>query len=194
VGTNGYLAVLPRRMSMLTPHGWKSRLSPRRGFTVLQARVDLSPPVVLALHDSRQALDLFRSAIEEAKSRSLRLVVLDYGVVPLHDLLWDRSEGSDGRERQALRALWSNPHVRVIRVEATDAGVSYAVDYCESNQASLLIVAADVVAAVASDHELAPRMFNAEFDLLVVTEQRGASRPEHTDTDGDLSHPATNGV
>jgi hypothetical protein len=174
---------------MLTPHGWKSRLSPRRGFTVLQARVDHSPPVVLALHDSQQALGLFRSAIEEAKSRSLRLVVLDFGDVSLHDLLWDGSDDADARERQALRALWSNPHVRVVRA-AAGAGVREAVDYCESNQASLLIVAADVVASVATDHELGPRIFNAEFDLLVMTEQRGPARPERIDdTDGDLSQP-----
>jgi hypothetical protein len=180
---------------MLTPHGWKSRLSPRRGFTVLQARVDRSPPVVLALHDSQQALGMFRSAIEEAKSRNLRLVVLDYGVVPLHDLLWNGSDDSDARERQALRALWSNPHVRVVRAATPGAGIREAVDYCESNQASLLIVAADVVASVATDHELGPRIFNAEFDLLVVTEQREPSGPEHIDdTDGDLTHPASNGA
>ena len=155
---------------MLTPHGWKSRLSPRRGFTVLQARLELSPPVVLALHSSVQPLGLFRSAVEEAKGRCRRLVVLDYGAVPLHDLLWDDSADIDPRERKALRAVWANPNVRVIRADNLDSGIIEAVSYCEAHEASLLIVAAEVLGSLASDQALRPRIFNADFDLLVLTE------------------------
>jgi hypothetical protein len=179
---------------MLTPYGWKSRLSPRRGFTVLQARIELSPPVVLALHDSPQPLGLFRSAIEEARGRYLRLVVLDYGVVPLKDLLWDDSDDSDPREQRALRALWSNPHVRVIRAENLAGGLLDAVGYCESHQASLLIVAADVLASVAKDPELGPRIFHADFDLLVVTEHHDSSSDLVEETDAGLTWPAANGA
>lgn len=187
-------AQIARRTLMLTPHGWKSRLSPRRGFTVLQARIELSPPVVLALHDSTQALGLFRSAIEEARGRYLRLVVLDYGVVPLKDLLWQGSADSDPREQRALRALWSNPHVRVIRAEDLSAGLHEAVGYCESQQASLLIVAADVLASVTNDPELGPRILNAEFDLLVVTEHQGSSPDLLEETDSGLAWPAPKGA
>lgn len=173
---------------MLTPHGWKSRLSPRRGFTVLQARLELSPPVVLALHDSLQALGLFRSAIDEAMGRCRRLVVLDYGAVPLHDLVRDGSEDLDPRERKAMRAVWANPNVEVIRAENLDTGISEAVEYCESHEASLLIVAAEVLASLATDPDLGPRIFNADFDLLVVTDHHELSRPETLDEPG--GHPA----
>ena len=178
---------------MLTPHGWKSRLSPRRGFTVLQARLELSPPVVLALHSSVQALGLFRSAVEEAKGRRRRLVVLDYGAVALHDLLWDDSlwddsEDLDPRERKALRAVWANPNVRVIRSDNLDTGISEAVEYCESQEASLLIVATEVLASLTTDLDLSPRIFNADFDLLVVTDTQEVSRPE-TFLDEPSGHP-----
>ena len=179
---------------MLTPHGWKSRLSPRRGFTVLQARIERTPPVVLALHDDpAHALSLFRSAVEEARGRHLGLVVLDYGVTPLKDLLWEDSVGVDLRERRALRALWSNPHIRVVRPADLGAGLREAVEYCESHQASLLIVAADVLASVADDPHLGQRLFNAGFDLLVVTEHEGSSTPGLVEeTDPNPARPAAN--
>lgn len=173
---------------MLTPHGWKSRLSPRRGFTVLQARLEISPPVVLALHDSGQALGLFHSAVEEAKGRCRRLVVVDYGAVPLHDLLWDDSGDIDPRERRALRAVWANPHVRVIRAEDLGSGISEAVSYCEAHEAALLIVAAEVLGSLASDQEMSPRIFNADFDLLVLTDNQELSGPETLDE--PRGHPA----
>ena len=180
---------------MLTPHGWKSRLSPRRGFTVLQARLENSPPVVLALHDSVQAAALFRSAIEEAMGRCRRLVVVDYGTVPLHDLLWDASDDLDPREAQALRAVWANPNVRVVRAENLDAGISEAVAFCESHEASLLIVAAEVLASLVNDRDLGPKIFKADFDLLVVTDPRQLSVSEPLDeSSGHLAEQVENGA
>jgi hypothetical protein len=180
---------------MLAPHGWKSRPSPRRGFTVLQARLENSPPVVLALHDSVQAVALFRSAIEEAMGRSRRLVVIDYGAVPLHDLLWDASDDPDPRDGQALRALWANPNVQVARAENIEAGISEAVAYCESHEASLLVVAAEVLASLISDLDLGPKIFNADFDLLVVTDHRQVSGPDpRGESSGHLAEQVENGV
>jgi hypothetical protein len=180
---------------MLTPHGWKSRLSPRRGFTVLQARLENSPPVVLALHDSDQAAALFRSAIEEAMGRCRRLVVVDYGTVPLHDLLWSVTDEMDPREGRDLRAVWANPNVRVIRAENINAGISEAVAYCETHEASLLIVAAEVLASLVSDRDLGPKIFKADFDLLVVTDPRQLSGPGPLDeSGGHLTEQVENGV
>jgi hypothetical protein len=173
---------------MLTPHGWKSRLSPRRGFTVLQAQLELSPPVVLALHSSVQALGLFRSAVEEAMGRGRRLVVIDYGSVPLHDLLWDESEDVDPRESKALRAVWANPNVQVTRVDNLHSGISDAVSYCEAHEAALLIVAAEVLGSLANDQELSPRIFSGDFDLLVLTDNQELSAPENLDEES--RHPA----
>lgn len=156
---------------MLAPHGWKSRPSPRRGFTVVEASREVSAsPVVVAVHDSLQALRLFRSALDEAMSRSLHLIVLDYGTTPLRDELRAVPGDADERETKAMRALWGNPHVSVIRAEPVDSDIEKTVSFCESAQASMLILGADHIGSAAIDLELSNRIFNADFDVLVVTD------------------------
>ncbi len=159
---------------MLAPHGWKSRLSPRRGFTVVQALQETRPPAVVALHDSRQAFHLFQSALDEAMSRSIGLVVLDFGRVSLHDQLWRSVEL--GPVELRLKGMMTNPHVRVIRIETFESGVESTLSYCESHDANLLIVSADFLADAAADPSLRSRMFNETFDLLVVTDQEEVAR------------------
>lgn len=168
---------------MLAQHGWKSKPSPRRGFTVVEASRELAEsPVVVAVHDPARALRLFRSALDEAMSRSRDLVVLDYGSTSLRDELGDESKDVDPRERSAMRALWTNPHVNVVRVEPVEANLEKSVSYCESIKASLLIVGADHIGSAAIEAKLADRIFNGDFDLLVVTdhpsEDRSAREPE----------------
>lgn len=156
---------------MLAQHGWKSNPSPRRGFTVVEAHRELKEsPVVAAVHDSAQALRLFRSALDEAMSRSRDLVVLDYGSTSLKDELKGDSENVDPTETSAMRALWTNPHVRVVRVEPADAALEKTVSYCETIKASLLIIGADHIGTTGIDTGLANRLFNGDFDVLVVTD------------------------
>lgn len=155
---------------MLAQHGWKSKPSPRRGFTVVEASRELKEsPVVVAVHDSTQALRLFRSALDEAMSRSADLVVLDYGSTSLKDELSDDSTEVDSTERSAMRALWTNPHVRVVRVEPVEADLEKTVSYCESVKASLLIIGADQISATGLN-AVTDRVFNADFDVLVITD------------------------
>lgn len=162
---------------MVTQHGWKSKPSPRRGFTLVEASRELKEsPVVVAVHDSVQALRLFRSALDEAMSRSRDLIVLDYGSTSLRDELRDESKKVDPRERSAMRALWTNPHVRVVRVEPAEAGLEKAVTYCEAVEASLLIIGAEHMSTTGINAALADRIFNGDFDVLVVTDHPTADR------------------
>lgn len=158
---------------MLAPHGWKSRLTPRRGFTVVQAVQETQPPVVVALHDSAQSLHLFQAALDEAMSRSIGLVVLDFGPVSLHDQLTESGDVSPGEHR--LKAMMVNSHVHVIRTETFDSGLESTLSFCESHEATLLIVSADFLADAAADPSLRSRVFSERFDLLVVTDKDEAS-------------------
>jgi hypothetical protein len=156
---------------MLAQGGWKSKPSPRRGFTVVEASRELKEsPVVVAVHDSAQALRLFRSALDEAMSRSSDLVVLDYGITSLRDELQGDSKEIEPKETSAMRALWTNPHVHVVRVDPADANLETSVSYCESVGASLLIIGADHISATDLDAGLARRIFNGDFDVLVITD------------------------
>ena len=154
---------------MLAQHGWKAKPSPRRGFTMVDASRDLAEsPVVVAVHDSLQVIRLFRSALDEAMGRARDLLVLDYGAAPLRSQL-DR-EGVDPREQSALRALWSNPHVRVVRVDPGEANITTTVALCESLRASLLILAADHIDPAKLDPGLIRQIFDGAFDVLVLAE------------------------
>ncbi|HSM43977.1 MAG TPA: hypothetical protein VK969_03055 [Acidimicrobiia bacterium] len=152
---------------MLARHGWKLRPSPRRGFTVLEAsRDDATAPVVVALHDSDHALQLFRSGIHESMGRACDLVVLDFAELPLREQL--QATPHPLAEMNALRAFCSNPHVRVIRQE--DTSLERVIAYCESTGASLLILSADFASALAEDSTLTRRLFRGWFDVLMITE------------------------
>lgn len=156
---------------MVARYGWKSKPSPRRGFTVVEAsRETTAMPVVVAVHDSPHAARLFRNALDEAMGRHRDLVVLDYGKVSLHEILAEESAEIEARERRALKALSSNPHVRVIRIEPDQSDLEKTVSYCESTHAALLILAADHIGADTIDANLASRLFNGKFDLLIVAE------------------------
>ncbi len=159
---------------MVTQHGWKSDPSPRRGFTMVEASRDVStPPVVVAIHDSPHALRLFRSAVDEAMSRSLELIVLDYGATSLRDKIGDATGLLDERERSTLRTLWGNSHVRVIREEPRDPDLARTIAYCESISASMLVVSADDLGSAPVDTE---RIFNGDFDVLVIAEHSARGR------------------
>lgn len=153
---------------MLT-HGWNTKPSPRRGFTVIEASRAKSP-VVLAVHDSLQALGLFRCALEEAMSRVRNLMVLDYGTTSLHDELQDDAVDLDEHDRSTMRALWTSPHVEVVRMDPTESRLGSAIAYCEAHEASLLIVGAANFVSTELDPALAERVFSGKFDLLVLTE------------------------
>lgn len=153
---------------MLASYGWKSRVSERRGFTAVKANQESRPPVVVALHDSGRGMQLFRSALDEAMSRSIRLVVLDCGAVSLHDQLW--GSDFDSQEHQDLKSLWTNPHVSVIRAEDFESATEATVAYCRSNEVTLLVVAADLLADAAMDKTSSARLLRGKFDLLVVTD------------------------
>lgn len=157
---------------MLAQHGWKTTPSPRRGFTVVEAsRSVAQSPVVVVLHSSDHALALFRSALDESMTRLRPLVVLDCGDIPLRDQLASgRTDEIDPHEQAALRGLSANPHVSVVRTEPVDAELAAIVSYCETVEASLLIVAGDHIAVSTLDSRLSGRLFNADFDLLVVTD------------------------
>lgn len=153
---------------MLARHGWKLRPSPRRGFTVLEASRDIATaPVVVALHDSDHALELFRSGIHESMGRACDLVVLDFAELPLREQL--QATLHPLAEMNALRACCSNPHVRVIR-EEMDTSLERVIAYCESSGASLLILSADYASASADDPALTRRLFRGWFDVLMITE------------------------
>lgn len=164
---------------MLVHHGWKSSPSPRRGFTVISAAKEVSEgPVVVAVHDPLQALRLFRSALDEALFRYRDLVVLDYGIA-LHDELEDESGRADPRERLALRAFAANPHVHVVPVDPDETGLEGTVSYCESTKASLLVLGADHIGETGLEGDLANRIFNGGFDVLVVTRPAMEPREIH---------------
>jgi hypothetical protein len=155
----------------MAQNGWKARPSPRRGFTVVEASRELAEaPVVTAVHDSAQGVHLFRTALDEAISRSTDLVVLDYGATSLRDELEDESTEVDPRARSDMRALWANPHVQVVRVEPVEASLERTVAYCESIKASLLIIGAAHMSEGPPEMELANRIFHGDFDVLVVTD------------------------
>lgn len=158
---------------MLARHGWKSNPSPRRGFTMVEASPGVSEsPVVVVLHDSSKALRLFRAALDEAVSRTLDLVVLDYGATPLRDELNADSAEVDERDRTAMRALWANPHVRVMRADPVASDLEETVSFCEKAHASMLILSADHIGSASVDDELSARIFNGGFDVLIVTDHR----------------------
>jgi hypothetical protein len=153
---------------MLARHGWKLRPSPRRGFTVLEAsREGATAPVVVALHDSDHALQLFRSAIHESMGRACALVVLDFAELSLREQLQAASQPLS--EINALRAFCSNPHVQVIRQEV-GTGLERVIAYCESAGASLLILNADYASSSADDPALTRRLFQGWFDVLMITD------------------------
>lgn len=161
---------------MLTQHGWKSEPSPRRGFTMVEAsHAGSTPPVVVAIHDSPHALRLFRSAVDEAMSRSLELIVLDYGTTPLHDKIGDDAELLDERERSTLRTLWANSHVHVVREEPMDQDLGRTIAYCESISATMLVLSADDLGSAVVDTE---RIFNGDFDVLVIAEHTARDRTD----------------
>ncbi len=167
---------------MLAHHGWKSKPSPRRGFTLVEARrVEATSPVVVAVHGSIQAIPLFRAAADEAMGRCRHLVVLDYGETSLREELADESNDIDPRERKTVRTLMSNPHVRVIRVDPVEPDIERTVEYCESVKACLLVIGADHIGAKDITPSLAGRIFNADFDVLVLAD------PGHSDP-LDVSH------
>lgn len=147
---------------MLTQHGWKPNPSPRRGFTFVEfLREAVARPIVVVIPETPNAFRLFRTAVDEAIGRSLDLIVLDCGHVPLSDRM---RAGDDQREMATLRSLWSNPHVRVVRDDASD--LERVLAFCESAGAVLLVLGADHIAASVVDLD---RIFNCDFDVLVVT-------------------------
>lgn len=155
----------------MLPHGWKANPSPRPGFTVVEAsREESASPVVLAVHSSIRALHLFHTALDEAMSRGDDLAVLDFGTTSLRDELRSKPDDVDEREKTAMRALLINPHVHVIRAGPTDSDLEETVVFTESVGASLLILGADHIGATAIDEALSDRIFNGDFDLLVVTD------------------------
>lgn len=165
---------------MLAQHGWKSKPTPRRGFTIVEAqRVGATSPVVAAVHDSLQAIHLFRAAADEAMARCRHLVVLDYGERSLQGELADETNDIDPRERKTLRTLLSNPHVRVIRTDPVESDIERTVEYCESVETSLLVIGADHIGAEDITPSLTGRIFNADFDVLVLADS-GHSHPRFT--------------
>lgn len=167
---------------MLARHGWKLRPSPRRGFTVLEASRDVATaPVVVALHDSDHALQLFRSGIHESMGRACDLVVLDFAELPLREQLQVVSHPL--AEVNALRAFCSNPHVRLIRQEL-DTSLEHVIAYCESAGASLLILSADYASSSADDPALTRRLFRGWFDVLMITDPPGADPASESEPDG----------
>lgn len=171
---------------MLAQHGWKSKPTPRRGFTVVEARrVENTSPVVVAVHDSLQAIQLFRTAADEAMGRCRHLVVLDYGERPLQEKLADETIDIEPRERRALRTLLSNPHVRVFRAKPVEADIEKTVAYCESVEASLLVIGADQVGEEDITQSLFPRIFSADFDVLVLADARHRHRRPEVSQPGE---------
>lgn len=167
-------------------HGWKSSPSPRRGFTIVAAsRDETSSPVVVAVHDALQAVRLFRTAAEEAMTRCRHLLVLDYGDSSLHEALDNPYGDIDARERSTLRTLLSNPHVRVVRIEPVESDLERTIAYCESVRACMLVLGADHIGSHQLDASLASRIFDAEFDVLVLADPEGRR--------DDVSQPAGTG-
>lgn len=167
---------------MVARHGWKSQPTPRRGFTIIEAlRTEITSPVVVAVHDSLLAIHLFQTAAEEAMSRCRHLVVLDYGERSLQQELADEGNEIDPRKRKSLRTLLSNPHVRVIRIEPAESGLEKTIEYCESVDPCLLVIGADHLGAKDVAPSLGARIFNADFDVLVladpVRQPEDVSRP-----------------
>jgi hypothetical protein len=76
----------------------------------------------------------------------------------------------DPRARSDMRALWTNPHVRVERLDPVEASLERTVSYCESVKASLLIIGAAHMSGSPLEKDLATRIFHGEFDVLVVTD------------------------
>lgn len=134
-----------------------------------------SPPVVVTIHDSPHALRLFRSAVDEAMARSLELIVLDYGATPLQDRIGDDDELLDERERSTLRTLWANSHVHVVREEPMDPDLGKTLAYCESISATMLVLSAEDLGSAVVDTE---RIFNSDFDVLVIAEHSGQDRSD----------------
>lgn len=157
---------------MLPQHGWHPTPSPRRGFTLVESlRERSAPPVVVAITETPHALRLFRTAVDEAIGRSLDLLVLDSGATPLSDRM--RSGAVDDRERATLRSLWSNPHVRVIRDDPVDPDLERVLVFCETAGAVLLVLGADHIASSVVDLD---RIFNCDFDVLVVTGHKSGTQ------------------
>lgn len=170
---------------MLAQHGWKSKPTPRRGFTVVESRrVEAASPVVVAVHDSLRAVHLFRAAADEAMARCRHLLVLDYGETSLQEQLSDETNDLDRRERRTLRTLLSNPHVHDIGGRPAEADIEKTVAYCESVKACLLVVGADHIGAEDITPSLSGRIFDADFDVLVLADP-GRSRPPDVSPPGE---------
>ncbi len=167
---------------MLAQGGWKSNPSPRRGFTLIEAsRTVPGSPIVAAVHRPEQGLRLFRAAVDEAMGRSLDLVVLEFGAESLRNSLQTGAGDIDDRERNTLRALLANPHVRLLRFDQVESDLEKTVSFCESVGASMLVLGAEHISTTPIDPALAQRIFSGEFDVLVVTDHPGGSsvEPDH---------------
>lgn len=144
------------------------------------SRDSATAPVVVALHDSDHALQLFRSGVYESMGRACDLVVLDFAELSLREQLQAASQPLS--EINALRAFCSNPHVRVIRQEL-GTGLERVIAYCESAGASLLILSAEYASSSADDPALTRRLFRGWFDVLMITDPPGAEPASESGSD-----------
>lgn len=159
---------------MLPQRRWQPNPSPRRGFTFVESmRKVTARPVVVAIPESPHALRLFRTAVDEAMGRSLDLIVLDSGVVPLSERIRVGEDSIDQREMTTLRSLWNNSRVRVVRDEPIDPDLERVLSYCETVGAMLLVLGAEHIADSVVDLD---RVFNCDFDVLVVTGHEAKTR------------------
>jgi hypothetical protein len=159
--------------AMLARNGWRSRPSPRRGFTLVEAAHDFSHgPVVVVIDDSPHSFQLFRSAADEAMARSRDLIVLDLGSVSLSSRIDDELGEAATREHSAIRAVWANPHVKVVRVKPVEVAMGSVLRYCERLAPSLLVLSALQLDLEALDAVLVQRIFGSGFDVLIMTGDR----------------------
>ena len=136
------------------------RVSPRRGFTIIEetnrTRVG---PVVVRFDDSPSSVVALRIAAEQARKRATALVVIDKG----------SPEAVDIRSSAEVRSVLSDPRVMVlIDMDPEGDGPSIARE-CADLKASLLVIACDQSAVWVT--RLIEEVTSAACDLLVVADQ-----------------------
>jgi len=136
------------------------RVSPRRGFTIIEeTNMKRVGPVVVRLDDSPRSVVALRIAAEQARKRATDLVVIDQG----------SSEAGEIRSRAEVRSILSDPRATVLIDMDPEADGRSIARECADLKASLLVIACDQSAVWVT--RLIEEVTSAACDLLVVADQ-----------------------
>lgn len=148
-----------------------STFSERPGFTIIGGQPTTVGPVVTRLRESRDSFISIRAGVGHAMTRICGMILLDetgQDGFPFEGLV-------DERERSVAEGILGNNHVS--RLPAVEPGLAGAIRRGVEVGASLLVLGPDDITELADHPELMTALFDAPFDVLLLTP-------------GDARHPS----